>query len=595
MRLAFCTWIAVLLCLGGAFARDPRALPVKPGVLPDFHVPRENSRALDENWVFVQSLFDALQSEPDQYGVVPVGFAKANQGRAFIASLHTIFRTIDGGRSWTNMDPQPAPTPSPVFESLRSPYFISDIAWRPVRRPEQNFDSIYVSVYNSETGRGILRLIRGFGNTHVLWPVDSLNPAMLETNHWLTSVFAPDSHIAVALAGYDARIFRNDSMQTSSRWDTLSAHFSGTWVKKHATVGNFTYAVGSHQWLSLDRGYSWQQLNAADPLGDIDMDFSPNSPHAIICGGQDDPPAGWVRYTNDFGQTWSPRTLQTNIPLRSVLMLNDTLGYCAGGIANEAIGRVWRTIDGGATWELELEVEAEITELGYVRESGGYINVIAAGYFADFRGGVWRSHLLYPDTTSAALVLSEDTLYFSAPAGETATQDVVLKNVGSVDVSITDWFDIGVFQVNCCTQDVLLQAGDSMVASVTFAPTIDGTFANAIRILNDRNEFLELPVRGSTGVDASPSATLPQEISLSVYPNPGNAEFRLSYSLNRNSKVSLTLYDVTGREVEVLVNSTRNAGEHVINWNATAQPSGVYFAVLNAGDARQVTKLVLMK
>lgn len=95
--------------------------------------------------------------------------------------------------------------------------------------------------------------------------------------------------------------------------------------------------------------------------------------------------------------------------------------------------------------------------------------------------------------------------------------------------------------------------------------------------------------------DVQSRAPLPQEITLSVYPNPGNAEFRLSYSLDRNSNVSLKLYDVTGREVAMLVNSTRNAGEHVVNWSATAQPSGVYFAVLNAGDARQVKKLVLMK
>ncbi len=590
MRLAVCTWIAMLLCACEIFARGPQMLPTKPDVMPEFHVPRENSRALDENWVYVQTLYDAQVSSPDQYGAVPVGICKANQGRVFIATLHTIFRSIDGGRSWTNMDPQPAPIFSPSFESLRSPYFISDITWRPVLRPEQSHDSIYVTVFDAETNRGVLRLVRGFGNLHVVWP-----DTILLTNHWLTSVIAPDSNIAVALSGLDARIYRNDSMLTSTHWDTLSEHFTGTWVKEHATVGNFTYAVGSHQWLTLDRGFSWQTMPASDPLGDTDISFAPNSAHAIICGALEDPPTGWVRFTTDFGQSWSERTLQTNVPLRAALMLNDTLGYVAGGIVDDAVGRVWRTTDGGANWELELEVEAEITELGYSRESGGYINVLATGYFADFRGGVWRSHLAYPDTADAALVFSEDTLEFFAPVGQSVSHDVVLKNLGNEDTSVRDWFDIGPYTTTCCTQDVLLQPGDSMTVTVTFTPVVDGDFPNAIRVFNDHGEFLELVVRGSTGTDVSPRVTLPQEISLLVYPNPGNAEFRLSYSLAKSSDVTLTLFDVTGREVAVLADGVRDAGEHIVNWSANNQPSGVYFAVLNAGDASTVTKLVLMK
>ncbi|NUO19435.1 T9SS type A sorting domain-containing protein [bacterium] len=572
----------------------PRMLPTKPDVMPEFHVPRENSRALDENWVYVQTLYDASQFAPDYWGAVPVGFAKANQTRAFLATLHTIFRTLDGGRTWTNLDPQPAPTPSPVFQSLRHPRFISDITWRPVRRTELNADSIYIAVYDVAGNGGILRLIRGFGSQHVLWPADSLNHT-LESDRWLTGIAAPDSNIAVALAGLDARIYRNDSMLTSVNWDTLPERFTGTWVSEVTTMNNFIYAVGSNQWLSLDRGFSWQQLPAADPLGDRDIDFAPNSGHAIVCGGSEDPSSGWVRYTNDFGQTWSPRTLQTNIPLNTVLLLNDTLGYCAGGSAEDAIGRVWRTTDGGATWELELEVEAEITELGYARESGGYINVIAAGYFADFRCGVWRSHLQFPDTTGPAIVLSNDTLTFYAAAGETMVQEVALKNVGDANVSIFDMVEAGPFTTSCCAQDILLLPGDSTIITVTFVPGIEGEYANSLRILTEYNEYVALEVIGTTFSSAEPRATLPQELSLSVYPNPGNAEFRLSYSLTKNSAVSLTLFDITGREVATLVDGVRNAGEHVVHWSANAQPSGVYFAVLNAGESRRVSKLVLLK
>ncbi|MCB1060098.1 MAG: T9SS type A sorting domain-containing protein [Calditrichaeota bacterium] len=589
MRSFVCALIVLLFGLQSAFAGLTQ-IPRKPDVMPEFRVPRDGSRALDESWVYVQTLYDGATSSPAYWNAVPVGFAKANQGRAFIASLHTVFRTLDGGRTWSNLDPSPAPSNSPSFNSLRDPIYITDIAWRPVQRQEVSSDSLYLSAFNAQQDTGIVRLLRGAGNSYVVWA-----ETLLLAQRWLTTIAAPDSNTGVAIAGLDARIFRNDSMQTSRTWDALPEHFNGTWVKEITVSGNFVYAVGSTQWLSLDRGYSWQTLPPADPLGDSDIDFGPGGARGIVGGGQDNPASGWVRYTTDFGQTWSARTLQTDIPIRTVLMISDSLGYAAGGLANDAIGRVWRTTDGGETWQLQLEADAEITELGYARESGGYINVIAAGYYADFRCGVWRSHVPYPDTIGAAMLLSQDTLRFYAAVGHSEPQQVSLKNVGSVDITVTDWLDAGPFVIDCCSQDVLLQPGDSMIVSVTFAPGIDGEYQNSIRVLNDRNEFLELNVLGSTLTDASPRTTLPSELSLKVSPNPGNAEFRLSYTLSKSSDVALRIFDTTGREVTTLVDADRAGGEHVLQWNASALPSGVYFAALRADGANAVAKLVLMK
>ncbi len=577
----------LLLCGSLALAKPPFAPPEKPAVLPEFRVPRENT--LDENWLYVTTLYDASSALPELWGAVPVGFAKAPLGRAFIASLHTVFRTVDGGRSWTNLDPQPPPIPVSPYLSVRSPNFISDICWRPIRRVELNSDSLYLAVYNSAGETGMVRMMRGGGTTHVLWP-----DTLLLVDDWITAVAAPDSSICVALAGLDARIFRNDSMQAPTPWDDLPYEFTGSWVGELTTAGNFLYAAGSAFWLSLDRGFSWQTMASADPLGDTDIDFAPNSARALVSGGRTDPPVGWVRYTTDFGQTWSERTLNTDVPVRTVLFMDDTLGYAAGGSANDAIGRVWRTTDGGVTWDLELEVEAEITELGYARESGGYINIIAAGYFADFRCGVWRSHLQYPDSAGPVLVFAQDTLAFAAEPGATQTLQAVLTNIGDAAITVTDWLDSGPFIANCCGQDVILLPGADMTVDVTFAPGIAGEFTSSLRVQTDRSEYLALVAVGSA-LSSAEDAPLPQELALAVYPNPGNAEFRLSYSLARSSAVALTLFDVTGRAVATLVNARREAGEHVVAWNAQAEPSGVYFAVLTADNRREITKLVVLK
>jgi len=564
------------------------APPQKSAVMPEFRVPREN--ALDENWLYVTTLYDASPLIPELWGAVPVGFAKAPQARAFIATLHTVFRTTDGGRNWTNLDPQPPPIDVGPFLSVRFPNYLSDIHWRPVRRSDISSDSLYLAVYNSAGEEGYVRVIRGSGNVHVLRP-----DTVLLTNEWITSVAASDSGTCIALAGLDGRIFRNDSIGTSTQWDTLPYEFNDSWVNEITTAGNFIYAAGSSFWLSLDRGFSWQTMAAADPFTDLDIDFAPNSARALVSGGRLNPASGWVRFTTDFGQTWSERTLNTDVPVRSVLLLNDTLGYAAGGIAADAIGKVWRTTDGGATWDLELEVDAEITELGYARESGGYINIIAAGYFADFSCGVWRSHLAIPDTAGAALLFAQDTLFFNAAAGTSQTLQAVLTNVGDANITVFDWFDSGPFTSDCCEQDVLLLPGGDMTVNVTFSPDSIGEYRNSLRVVNDHGEFIELVVVGESTTPAHTLPQLPQQLTLAVYPNPGNAEFRLSYSLARTGDVALKLYDVTGREVATLVNDSREAGEHIVPWNAGDEPSGVYFAVLRASGKQEITKLVLLK
>jgi hypothetical protein len=128
---------------------------------------------------------------------------------------------------------------------------------------------------------------------------------------------------------------------------------------------------------------------------------------------------------------------------------------------------------------------------------------------------------------------------------------------------------------------------------------------HSLHYLIDRNGYGHLFAVDSSGIyrygpnveanGAAPRAALPDELALNVSPNPGNAEFRLSYSLLTNSDVSLRVFDVTGREVATLVDAARVAGEHVMSWDASALASGVYFAVLRSGGNATVRKMVLMR
>ncbi len=79
------------------------------------------------------------------------------------------------------------------------------------------------------------------------------------------------------------------------------------------------------------------------------------------------------------------------------------------------------------------------------------------------------------------------------------------------------------------------------------------------------------------------------------YPNPFNPATTLRYELPESRLVNLTVYDMLGREVSVLVNERKDAGFHEAVFNGTGLASGVYFARITAGSFVQTCKLILAR
>ncbi len=84
------------------------------------------------------------------------------------------------------------------------------------------------------------------------------------------------------------------------------------------------------------------------------------------------------------------------------------------------------------------------------------------------------------------------------------------------------------------------------------------------------------------------------------YPNPFNPSTTIPYTLLRSASVSLTVYDITGRQIATLSEGTQPAGTHAITWNSsdasgTPLPSGIYFVKLQVGDRTEVRKMILTR
>jgi len=92
------------------------------------------------------------------------------------------------------------------------------------------------------------------------------------------------------------------------------------------------------------------------------------------------------------------------------------------------------------------------------------------------------------------------------------------------------------------------------------------------------------------GVAVSVSYALHQN-----YPNPFNPITTIAYALPERSHVNLTIYDMLGREVVVLVDGFRNSGFQEVVFDASNLASGIYLYRLQAGDFNATGKMVLMK
>jgi D-alanyl-D-alanine carboxypeptidase len=79
------------------------------------------------------------------------------------------------------------------------------------------------------------------------------------------------------------------------------------------------------------------------------------------------------------------------------------------------------------------------------------------------------------------------------------------------------------------------------------------------------------------------------------YPNPFNPETKIRFSLPAEGFVKLTVYDVLGKEVKVLVNRELKPGAYETDWNASGNPSGIYFYKLESKGFTQTKKMILVK
>jgi hypothetical protein len=98
-----------------------------------------------------------------------------------------------------------------------------------------------------------------------------------------------------------------------------------------------------------------------------------------------------------------------------------------------------------------------------------------------------------------------------------------------------------------------------------------------------------------TSVD-DPRTDVPSETRLDGnYPNPFNPSTMIAYALAADATTRLSVFDVLGREVAVLVDAHQSAGTYQVMFDATGLSSGMYLIRLQAGTETHIKGMTLIK
>ncbi len=143
----------------------------------------------------------------------------------------------------------------------------------------------------------------------------------------------------------------------------------------------------------------------------------------------------------------------------------------------------------------------------------------------------------------------------------------------------------------------------SKVCTVSVSPSLlPGSIIFAPKIIVDSDSgfgqtHFEIVIRFRVvTTDVANKPALPTRYELEQnYPNPFNPITVFSYQLPVASDVRLSVYDILGREVAMVVNEKKDAGVHEVKFDGSNLSSGVYFYRLKAGDFVQSKKLVFLK
>jgi hypothetical protein len=152
-----------------------------------------------------------------------------------------------------------------------------------------------------------------------------------------------------------------------------------------------------------------------------------------------------------------------------------------------------------------------------------------------------------------------------------------------------------------------LPSGNGVIGRISFSLSdivradTARVFLSKVVLCNAKAQYLNFTTSNAEWAMRASEGTTQRQFALEQnFPNPFNPSTTITYTLDRPAAVRLAVYDITGRQIETLVDQSQREGRYSVKWNADSRrglrlASGMYFARLQVEDQVAVQKMTLAK
>lgn len=324
---------------------------------------------------------------------------------------------------------------------------------------------------------------------------------------------------------------------------------------------------------SSDFGDNWQQRYLADTVLYAVKFVNHNT--GIICGQY-----GTIFRTENAGINWTKISSPTGVNFTGISFANDSTGWISGGN-----GRVMKTTNSGLNWEVCYIFPNNEQNYGihFINSYTGHIiNYLLANYPSPYSYS--RSYITSNGGSNWVLNYQYPILYQyqSIPQMTSISISKQLRGyitLGGGEILITtnglNWGNFGRYYLNSNYASCINNNGDSWIVGDN--GLVLSTVNTLVNITKQEN-------------------VIPEKITLlENYPNPFNPFTTIKFEIPNTSKVKITLFDISGREIDIITNQVFTAGSYKVQWDGSSYPSGVYFCKMTTEKYSNTIKLVLIK
>ncbi len=318
-------------------------------------------------------------------------------------------------------------------------------------------------------------------------------------------------------------------------------------------------------------------------------------------------PPGFVLKTTNGGSNWFTVATSTFYPIRDVEFVNADNGWlCSDDLFGG--GGVFRTTDGGNSWQ-RLTEPGTFSKLFFLNRDTGWV-LTGERLFRTFNGGLnWLQNGVFDvgmkdvsflNVDSGWVIRNSDNgIYRTTNGGQIWLRegDPFPFNSGLGEIQMLSgtkgWIPNavrGMFAMN--EQGVWgRQAipGNNNYFRVSFVDSVSG-YAGGVRFSRTDDGGGIITSNNQQLLDIPESYRLHQN-----YPNPFNPTTKISFELAKAGNAELSVFDIRGVKVKTLINKLMSAGTHVVDFNASNLPSGVYFYSLHVDGKPQSGRQIGVK